>query len=359
MLRRGRTRFNVTACAIGLLIAGVAQAQSSVMLYGLVDGGVLYTSKTSGATTGGNAGHQFSMIDSGSGPSQFGLTGTEDLGGGLKAQFKLESGISVANGGFNDSNGNMFGRQAWVALDSTYGTVTAGLQFSPFVLPLYETDPRGFSQFGSGLVTYIDNVAGTGIFNSNGISYTSPAIAGFQGSVMLALGGEADDFQAGRQYSASLKYESGSLLINASIYDGNSGGTVQTPVPTGIAFEGRTLGATYKFGILTAKAAFVNYKIAGSFDSNVYSGGLDCYITQKIDLSGGVYWTNDRNHTANNSVMGALGAQYFLSKHTSLYGQVGVVNNHGAMNTGLSIDGALNEVQGTTVGADLGIRHVF
>jgi predicted porin len=57
--------------------------------------------------------------------------------------------------------------------------------------------------------------------------------------------------------------------------------------------------------------------------------------------------------------MGALGAQYFLSKHTSLYGQVGVVNNHGAMNTGLSIDGALNEVQGTTVGADLGIRHVF
>ncbi|PVX85657.1 putative porin [Paraburkholderia unamae] len=347
-------------CAMGwTLAAGAAHAQSSVTLYGLLDGGLLYTSKTLNAATGQNAGHQFSATDGGMAPSQFGLTGTEDLGGGLKARFKLESGISVMTGGFNNSNGNLFGRQAYVALDSPYGTATAGLQFSPLFLALYGTDPRGFSQFGSGLELYVDNVLGTGAFNANGVSYTSPDIYGFRGSAMLAFGGTAGNFQAGRQYSASLQYENGSLLINAAIYSGNSGGTVNTPIPTTIAFWGRTLGTTYKFGIVTAKLQFVNYKVAQSFDSNIYSGGLDCYVTPQLDLNGGVYFTSDRNHTTNHSIMGALGATYSVSPRTALYAQVGVVDNHGAMDTGLSLNNALYGVQGTTIGTSVGIRHSF
>jgi predicted porin len=349
----------LAAWAVGLLMGGGAHAQSSVTLYGLIDGGLLYTSKTLNTTTGENQGHQFAAIDSGSASTQFGLMGTEDLGGGLKARFKLESGVSVMTGGFSDSNGNMFGRQAYVSLDSPYGVATIGLQFSPFFLALYDTDARGFSQFGSGLINYVDNIFVTGIFNSNGISYTSPEFGGFQGSVLFAFGGEAGNFQAGRQYSASLRYENGSLLINAAVYSGNGGGSVQTPIPSTVEFWGRTLGATYKFGIVTAKAQFVNYKVAQSFDSNVYSGGLDCYVTPQLDLNGGVWYTSDRNHTENHSIMGAVGATYSLSKRTALYAQVGVVNNHGAMNTGLSIDNALNGAHGTTVGADIGVRHTF
>lgn len=347
------------ACAVGMLMGGIAHAQSSVTLYGLVDGGLLYTSKTLNTTTGQNEGHQFAAIDSGSSPSQFGLTGTEDLGGGLKAVFKLESGINVMNGGFNDSNGNIFGRQAYIALASPYGQATIGLQFSPFFLALYDTDPRSMSQFGSGLIHYVDNLLVTGIFNSNAISYTSPDIYGFQGSALLALGGAAGNFQAGRQYSASLKYENGSLLINAAVYSGNGGGTVSTPIPSTVEFWGRTIGATYKFGIVTAKAQFVNYKVAQSFNSNIYSGGLDCYVTPQLDVNGGVYYTSDRNHTENHSIMGALGATYNVSKRTAFYTQVGVVNNHGTMDTGLSIDSALYGANGTTVGVDAGIRHIF
>jgi predicted porin len=359
MLERKSWCFKASFCAVALVCSGMANAQSSVTLYGLLDGGLLYTSKTLNETTGRNAGHQFAMIDSGQAPSQFGLMGSEDLGGGLKAKFKLESGINVANGGFNDSNGNLFGRQAWVAISSPYGTVTTGLQFSPLFLSMYETDARSFSQFGSGLVSYIDNVLGTSIFNSNGITYESPNIYGVQGSVMLALGGEAGNFQAGRQYSASLKYENGSLLVNAAFYDGNSGGTVNTPLPTTLEFVGRTIGASYKFGIVTAKAAFANYKVAGSFNNNVYSAGLNCYVTPTIELSGGAYYTTDRNHSQNHSVMGSLGAEYFLSKRTALYSQVGIVSNHGAMDTGLSVSNALYGVKGVTVGADIGVRHIF
>jgi predicted porin len=101
----------VSVALSGLMFVVGAHAQSSVTLYGLVDGGVLYLSKTQNST-GGNGGKLFGFTDSGQVPSQFGVRGTEDLGGGLSAEFKLESGISIANGGFNDSNGNFFGRQA-------------------------------------------------------------------------------------------------------------------------------------------------------------------------------------------------------------------------------------------------------
>jgi hypothetical protein len=48
-----------------------------------------------------------------------------------------------------------------------------------------------------------------------------------------------------------------------------------------------------------------------------------------------------------------------MSKRTTLYAQAGIVNNHGKMNTGLSVNGALYGVTGSTAGVDLGIRHTF
>ena len=339
---------------------GAAYAQSSVTLYGIVDGGLLYQSKTLGSN-GQSSGKNFQVMDSGTEISEFGLRGDEDLGGGLKVTFDLESGISVANGGFNDSNGNLFGRQAWVALGGNFGQVKLGMQFSPFFIALYEDDPRGFAPFGSSVVNYVDNVLGTAGFNANAISYATPSLGGWKGSVMLALGGEAGDFQAGRQYSASLTYEGGSLMVNTSIYSGNSGGTVQTPIPTTVAFWGRTVGASYRFGSLTVKGSFTNYNVAGSFDNNVYGGGLDYFVTPFIDLNAGVTVTSDRGDTANHSVLAAVGANYFLSKRTTLYAQAGMVNNHGAMNTGLAISGTntLYGVPGTTVGVNIGMSHSF
>ncbi|NPT46294.1 porin [Paraburkholderia sp. 1N] len=342
-----------------VLFSGLACAQSSVTLYGIIDSGLLYTSKTANSSTGGNSGKQFSLIDSGSTPSEFGMEGTEDLGGGLKAKFKLENGFSTANGGAGISNGNFFGRQAWVSLESNLGELKTGLQFSPFFLALYRLDPRGLSTFGSSSVIYADSVVATGVFDSNAVSYTSPAISGFTGSVLYALGGEAGNFSAGRNYSADLMYNNGTLMIDAAFYDGNPGGTAQTPVPTNVGFIGRMLGASYKFESFTFKASYTSYKIAGSFSNNVYGGGVNYDITPALDVNGGVWYTTDRNNSSNHSILAALGTQYALSRSTSLYGQIGIVNNHGKMNTGLSINGATQEVAGTTVGAVVGIRHLF
>ncbi|KVK98249.1 porin [Burkholderia cepacia] len=337
-----------------------AHAQSSVTLYGIVDSGLLYTSKTLNPATGQSAGHQLSFITGGRSPSLFGLKGTEDLGGGVKAIFALESGIDAANGGLADSNGNFFGRQAWVGVTGNFGTVKAGEQYSPFALSLIATDPRGVSYFGSIVPIYIGSAFVTGIFNSNSVSYTSPTIAGFQGSALLALGGEAGNFQAGRQYSLGLNYNNGPFVLSAAMYDGNSRGTASTtPTPSTVQFTGRTVGASYRFGDLTMKAVFVNFKVASSFDSRVYGGGLSYSVTPAANVDAGVWYTSDGNDTRNHSIMAATGLNYSLSKATSLYGQVGFVNNHGKMNTGLSTNGALFGVQGTTVGADVGIRHMF
>lgn len=346
------------ACAVGS--APSAHAQSSVTLYGIVDGSLLYTSKTLDPKTGQSAGHQYSFTDSGLSGSRFGMRGAEDLGGGARAIFELESGISIGNGSLSNSNGNLFGRQSWVGIDSRFGTLKAGLQFSPFFLAVYDFDPRQMSYFGSGLVTYLNNVYVTGLFNPNGISYTSPEIAGLQASGMWAFGGAAGDFQAGRQYSASLRYHFGSLTIDAGLYSGNAGGSAATiAVPSAVEFNGRALGASYVFNGLTVKASYVQYKVAGSFNDRVYSGGASYLITPALTADAGVWITRDANSSSNNSILASAGLGYSLSKRTSVYGQAGFVTNHGAMHTGISVNNALNEASGTTAGVSLGIRHMF
>ncbi|WP_206955886.1 porin [Trinickia acidisoli] len=353
-------KVRLITAAIGLSAAGASHAQGSVTLYGVLDAGLLYTSKTLDSATGTNAGHQLSLIDGGSAGSRFGIKGAEDLGGGTQVIFDLESGISIVNGGFANSDGNFFGRQAWIGLTGHLGTVQAGLQYSPFVLSLINTDPRNVSYFGSAAPIYVGNVLDTGLFNPNAVSYTSPVIGGLQGSAMLALGGAAGDFQAGRQYSARLKYERNGLLLDAALYSGNAGGSAaSTPVPTTVAFTGRALGAGYTFGNVTMKASFANYKVAGSFDSRVYGGGASYAVTPALDVDAGAWYTSDGNDTANHSILASAGAEYSLSKRTALYAQVAFADNHGRMNTGVSLNGALYGVAGSTTGVALGMRHAF
>ncbi|VWB53169.1 porin [Burkholderia lata] len=348
------------------MLPACACAQSSVTLYGTLDVGLLFTSRTMDSTTHGNAGKQFSLVNAGLEPSAFGLQGREDLGGGLKMSFKLESGVSLVNGGFDNSNGNFFGRQAWLALDGAFGQLKAGVQYSPFVLAIYESDPRNAGQFGTAFSVYADQIF-SGTFNSNAVTYTSPQIAGFSTSVMVAPGGMPGDFRAGLQYSVSVRYQYQGLVVNAAMYDSSEGKnnagltTFQQP------FSGRMIGMLYNFGSFTAKGSFTSYKVpttdAGGVVSgggnNVWNVGFDCYVLPQLNINSGVWYVRDPHDSANHGLVTAMTARYFLSKSTSLYAQVGAANNHGRERLGLSIDNALYGVPGTTVGAILGINKRF
>lgn len=341
-----------------LVPIGVAHAQSSVTLYGMLDAGFLYANRTPGST-GKNAGPTFAIDNGGLGPSVFGLRGSEDLGGGMKAEFDLESGISTVTGGIVSSNGYFLGRQAWIGLEGNFGKIRLGVQHSPFFQAAVDLDPR-HSTFGSSILPYDNNVRFTSMISSNAVLYTTPNLAGLTGTVMFAPGGVAGDFSAGRQWSGGLKYDDGSFMVDAAIYDSNAGGAV-TPIPTDIEFTGRMLGVAYRFGALTTKVSFTNYKVAGAFNSNVYGGGVDYFARSDLELNGGVWVTSDRNDTANHSLLAAVGTTYFLSRRTSVYLQFGRVDNHGAMDTGLSLTykDILTEIPGTTYGVNIGMRHFF
>ena len=353
-------RLKWTLGIASLVSCGAAQAQSSVTLYGIVDSGVQYASKVANAS-GGNAGNTFSFTNGGAGPSLFGVKGHEDLGGGLATNFDLESGISTANGGYGTSNGNFWGRRAWVGISGPFGEVRLGEQASPFFLTIADSDARGFSEFASGIVIYADNVVFTGGVSSNAITYSSPKVAGFDASLMFAPGGVAGNFQAGQQWAASAKYDNGTVMVNAAMYHGNSGGA-STPVPTTVQFDGRTVGIAYRFDGLTLKASFVNYNVAGSFNENVYAAGADYAVSSVFSVNAGAWYSTDRNHEANHSLLAGIGAVYLLSTKTFLYAQGGMVSDHGNMNTGLSVTDTtiLHEVQsGTSFGANFGVRHSF
>jgi predicted porin len=354
--------------AFGLLSLPVfAYAQQSVTLYGTVDVGFLYTSKSVDPSTGKNAGANFQLINSGSSRSVFGLRGVEDLGGGTKLKFQLENGFSVTNGGYDNSNGNFWGRQAWVSVSNNLGELKAGLQFSPFINALWELDARELSQFGSNQLPY-SAYTFTGTFVSNAVSYTTPKIAGLTASLLYAFGGVPGNFQAGRQYSASVKYEFGPLSLVAAIDDASDGGdtTIENTF-----FESplvaKTIGIIYHFSILNLKGSYANYKspqslVGGALtggNNDVWNIGVDWWLQPYLDLNYGISYIRDRNDSSSHAFTSAFGATYLVSKRTMLYAQAGIVNNKGRQNIGLSIDGALTGVEGTTVGANVGLTHRF
>ena len=102
-----------------LLCAGGAHAQSSVEVSGLVD---VFAGSIKNS---GDAGRK-SVVDSGGlTTSWFGFKGTEDLGGGLKANFQLTSFIKVDTGSQGRfANDTFFSRDANVSLSGSFGTVT-------------------------------------------------------------------------------------------------------------------------------------------------------------------------------------------------------------------------------------------
>src|SRR4051812_3304474 len=97
-------------------VSGPVYAQSSVTLYGVIDTGVEFVSHASAA---GNYVVRMPGI-SGEYPSRWGIQGKEDLGGGLTAIFTLENGFNV-RGGDLGQGGRLFGRQAWVGVQSKWG----------------------------------------------------------------------------------------------------------------------------------------------------------------------------------------------------------------------------------------------
>lgn len=108
-------------------MTGAAHAQSSVLLYGVIDAGISYVNHSKSAT---GSDKLFKFDEGVPQGSRWGLRGTEDLGGGTKAIFVLENGFNVGTGVLGQG-GRLFGRQAWVGLSqNNVGSLTFGRQYT-------------------------------------------------------------------------------------------------------------------------------------------------------------------------------------------------------------------------------------
>lgn len=349
-------------CVAGLLtslVAGESWAQSGVTLYGVVDAGLFYSTKSPGGK-----GQDLQLMDSGLSPSRFGFKGEEDIGGGTKVGFVLEDGFSVTSGKFSNSNGNLFGRRAFIEIQNDdYGRFRAGVQFSPFVIAEIRSDPRSSSPYetsftGTIAVPYVQLIKINGLFDSNAITYLTPTIAGLDAQFEYAPGGVAGDFQAGRRLSGALNYNHYGVSADLAYYE------ARDPVLGDVTTRAWTAGAGYTFGPATLRAAFSNFRNP-SIDTalsnvSVYSFGGRGNLSPFWGISGGVYAIFDRNVTANKALMFSSAVEYYVSVRTTLYTQVVVVNNKGNMGTGLAItSGVSGLTAGTATGVGIGIRHFF
>jgi len=148
--------------ALGLSSAATA-ADSSVTLYGILDAGMqVSTQSLSNGYSSSNVGLA-SGVQSG---NRFGIKGSEDLGSGLRATFALEAGFNLGSGVSEQAN-TLFGRQAWVGLESNaWGYARLGKQYNFATDYVGAIDPflLGFGQsnmgttFGSANTTRYNNM---------------------------------------------------------------------------------------------------------------------------------------------------------------------------------------------------------
>lgn len=208
------TKIKILTISVGALSVGSVQAQSSVTLYGALDAGFTYTSSVKGSSL-------FALTSSNEAGSRWGVTGTEDLGGNLKAIFTMEGGFSTTTGTIG-TNGTLFGRQAFVGLASNeFGTATLGRQYSASYTAITQilALPAGgtWAAAGGGYGTHAsdaDNLNSANRIN-NAVKYRSPNWGGVTVVGLYSFGGKAGDFTQNSIYDIGVAYDNGTFRFGA------------------------------------------------------------------------------------------------------------------------------------------------
>ncbi|RKE37601.1 porin-like protein [Paraburkholderia sp. BL23I1N1] len=207
------------------------------------------------------------------------------------------------------------------------------------------------------------NVPIGALYDSNALVYPSPKFYGASVALEYAPGGVPGQIQGGTRESAVLRYSNYGLNLSAVYYNAHDT-NLATAAPTGLDNNRfYYFGAKYTFRGVSASAS-ASYGIGKNpsntnlADYEMISGGLGYQFTPFLKVTSGFYYLKDRNHSANHSSEYVMGAEYGLSKRTTVYAQVGYVANRGTMNQTITYGQPVAPGVSTTA-TMIGLRHSF
>ncbi|QBE61815.1 porin [Pseudoduganella lutea] len=313
-----------------------AHAQSQVKVYGVVDAGLVKESGTPDGSSMGLGGG----VASG---SRVGFKGTEDLGGGLSANFVVESGFNLDTG-TSGQGGVLFGRQAWVGLSGAFGSVSAGRQLSPYYKALRDVaDP-----FCDGLAGQAMNIISGFRRMDNSVVYATPKVAGWSADMAYGAGEVAGDATRKRVISASLSYAPGPLAVVLAHHRREDALLPDHAKNT-------LLAARYTLGAITAHAAYVRARAVGGAGSRdallgmTWTAGPHRVLLSAVRHDDGTAARRDARQFG-------VGYLYALSRRTDVYTAYGHIDNDNG--AAFKVGNATDDGRGNAA-FNLGFRHTF
>ncbi|WP_295524205.1 porin [uncultured Pseudacidovorax sp.] len=369
-----------------LAVAGVASAQSSVTLFGIVDASISGVSNKSELVTNpavllanpfayallpqSTTSSRTGISNSANSSSRLGFRGVEDLGGGLAASFWLEGALNNDDGtGAATGGGFNFQRRSTVSLSGPFGEVRLGRDYKPTFWNLTVFDPFGTNGAGTALVqraiggsTAVPAIEGSNVRASNSIGYfLPPNLGGFYGQAMYGFSEQAkyDNFlqgslnngsRTGRYWGGRFGYANGPLDV--AVAYGEQVNASNFTVGTNNLSKNFNVGGSYDFGVVKLFAQYVNVKGTVDYSGNnqplfnpdtkldgallgvtvpVGAGQIKATygkVKTRVDQNPLVYLTNPFfQYNAPKADQLALGYVHNLSKRTALYATVAYIKN--------------------------------
>ena len=328
-------------------------AEGSVTLYGMLD--VSVESFRFNSTPTKPSAHLTTLTTD---TSRLGLRGSEDLGDGSRAYFKIESGFQADTGAQSVAS-QFWSRESYVGLgDDKLGSVQLGSQYTPALWMSVFTDP--FYRFGiGGQYTLLQGLRGYAIKYDNAVQYLSPVIGGFSGRLMAAPGEGA---VTGASYSASGEYKDPSVYLGAVMDQVKTTAASVGKVGAPVISRTLSLAATYDFKVVKLAGWWQTNRIDSLSNVNGYMLGATVPLSVQDEIRTSYSHRSDSSASAS---LFAIGYFHLLSKRTTLYANLGRLTND--KSAAFRVGPAIGEqaavglpVAGQdTTGLQVGIRHWF
>lgn len=310
----GSKKFMVAALS---MMTGTAFAQSSVTLYGLLDAGITYTNDV---TLNGVHGSQTALMTGVAQGSRWGMRGSEDIGGGNKVVFQLESGFQLDTGVLS-AGGRLFGYGSYVGMQGNWGALTMGRQydFIGWYFPAYAVaanTPAGLlawslPSYSGGGYTLDNRVWGDWVDNS--IKYVSPNFGGFEFGAMYGLGEVAGSLGKSATTSVIANYNNGPFGASVSYFtQKNAVDNSTKQIVIG--------GAAYNFKSVRLFGLVSDVRLSTAERPRAITYELGAVYTLTPPLSIGLgYQYQSRNNNVGNAQQVTLSLDYQFSKRTDVY----------------------------------------